>query len=473
MEKTPNKQRDGEGGLPGFSTPGRAHAASWIRNMLVGSAAQILAAPIIGMCAGFLLLFGGIFLAVAWQVGPQPLIDSAHYAKFTGNASGRIIESWVALDFDPDNVRKSAVYWQPSARISACAVIEYGGDWGAPLRRAFCGNRFSFREDFRLDDWDALAPGIPFAFSREPSGFALEEIRLSKIAMGWLKSHPPSSTFMLSKPPPTTALGALKEQFDRPVDVAAASWSAPVPPFPLAFDPKLPGQAMPAKYVGDRREPWLGGLVFAVILCIPGLLVWRVGMTFLFGGQSRSVFWLATLVPLLALPWWSDALPALLKHVNKDWASIGSDMLDDINRTTLLIASDPADALLADGERIVWRVGEGAYADTFGRMHFSLPTPAPTTPKAALATLEEQVTAQVRTLDSATQAALFTRLRSQKEAGLDNVQNLFAPAAEHVLRDANADAAAHRAARGFLMFAAGHSYYEDQLDAMEVQPQAR
>ena len=84
-----------------------------------------------------------------------------------------------------------------------------------------------------------------------------------------------------------------------------------------------------------------------------------------------------------------------------------------------------------------------------------------------------QVTAQVRKLGSQTQAALFTRLRSEKEAGLDNVQNLFASAAEQVLRDANADAAARRAARGFLIFAAGSTYYEDQLNAMEAQPQSQ
>ncbi len=447
----------------------RAPTNRW-RELILGNLAIVVAGPFIGMIAGFLLLFGGIFLAVAWQVGPQPLIDTVRYAKFTGNASGHIVESWVALDFDPDTMRKTAVYWQPSARISACAVIEYGGDWGAPLRRAFCGNRFSFREDFRLDDWDTLAPGIPFAFTRDASGFAVEEIRLSKIATDWLNSHPPSSTFMLSKPPPTTALGAMKEQFDRPVDVAVASWSARIPEFALAFDPTSPAQAMPAKYVDDRRQPWLGGLVFAVFICIPGLLVWRLGMTFLFGGQSRSVFWLVTLLPLLALPWWSDALPTLLKHVNKDWASVGADMLDDINRMTLLVASDPNDALLADAERIVWHVGEGAYAPTFGRLHFVLPTPPPTSGKTALAALETQTAEQVRALDAQTQAALFTQLRSEKEAGLDKVQTLFAPAAEQTLRDANADPAARKAARSFLLFAAGRTYYEDQLDAMEAKP---
>ena len=94
----------------------RAPTNRW-RELILGNLAMVVAGPFIGMIAGFLLLFGGIFLAVAWQVGPQPLIDSAHYANFTGKASGRIIESWVALDFDPDNVRKTAVYWQPSARI--------------------------------------------------------------------------------------------------------------------------------------------------------------------------------------------------------------------------------------------------------------------------------------------------------------------------------------------------------------------
>jgi len=51
------------------------------------------------------------------------------------------------------------------------------------------------------------------------------------------------------------------------------------------------------------------------------------------------------------------------------------------------------------------------------------------------------------------------------------VQSLFRSAAENTLRDANADASAHQAARNFLIFASGASYYDDQLDKIEVQPQ--
>jgi hypothetical protein len=68
------------------------------REKILGNLAMVVAGPVIGLIAGFLLLFGGIFLAVAWQAGPQSLIDSTNYDKFTGTASGRIVESWVALE---------------------------------------------------------------------------------------------------------------------------------------------------------------------------------------------------------------------------------------------------------------------------------------------------------------------------------------------------------------------------------------
>lgn len=460
------------------STPNIASEAegrqNWIRTMLLGTAAEILTAPVIGIVAGFMLLFGGIFLAICWQIGVQPLIDAKHYASFTGRASGRIVESWVAMDFDPANLRKQDTYWEPSAKVSPCAVIEYGNDWGAPLRRAFCGNRFVFREDFQLDDWVTLAPGIPFAFARDASGFAIEEMRMGKIALDWLKSHPPSSTFMLSTPRPTTALAAMQERFDRPSDVALASWSMPFPAFPLAFDPQHPEQAMPVKYMQDRRDGFFFmGMVFAAIFAVPGLFVWRMGIGFLFGGQRPAVLWALTIVMLFALPWWSEFLPILLGHVNKDWASIGSDMLDDINRTTRLIASAPDAASQAHGERIVWHVDQNAYADTFGRVAFRLPTPRPSSREAARAALRAQVTAYVAGLDSEARALLFRRLRQLSDAGLNNVQNLYAEAAENSLRDANANTAAHTAARSFLMFASGGMYYEDQLDKLEVAPRVQ
>ena len=276
---------------------------------------------------------------------------------------------------------------------------------------------------------------------------------------------------MLSKPPPPTALGALREALDLPLEVAVASWASPVPSFALAFDPQHPGDAMPAKYVADKQQGfWLGGFVFTLILAIPGLLVWRLGFGIFLFGQPSSVQWLLTIALLAALPWWGDALPKFLRHVNRDWASVGSDMLDDISRVTRLNASAPAEATLADGERVVWHLDKGAYADTFGRIHFVLPDPAPKTPDAARSALIAQVNAQVGRFDPGEQAALFIRLRQQNDAGLGRVQSLFFAAAEDTLRDADSSTAAHLAARRFLIYASGGHYAEDQLDALEKPP---
>jgi hypothetical protein len=356
--------------------------------------------------------------------------------------------------------------------VTPCAIVEYAGDWGAPLQRGFCGNRFDFREDFRFDDWHTLMPGVPFSFARDANGFSIPELRLGKTALDWLSRHPPHDTFMLPKPPPATALGELKHQFDAPLEVALSSWTTPVRTIPLAYDPRHPEAPVPAKIVADARVG-IGSIVFGTILALlfalPGVFVFRIGIGLL-TGQSGPTQWLLALLPLLALPWWGDFLPRLIAHANKQWAGVASDMLDDLSRVTRFTAGSPDEALLRSGERIVWKATEGEYADTFGRLHFTPPNPVPKSGDEALAVLRAQVAEQVKTFDSARRAELFQRLRRQYEAGLQDVQKLFTAAAEDTLRDAQADAAAHKAARNFLIFASGSTYYEDQLDKIEVAP---
>jgi hypothetical protein len=442
-----------------------------LRAFLIERLAMFAVAPLIGLFAGFVLLFGGIFLSIAWTVGPKVLLDAHQYAPFTARADGHIVESWVALEFDPSVLPQGKLYWQPWSKVTPCAVVEYGSDWGAPLRRGFCGNRFDFRDDFRLDDWQTLMPDVPFSFARDANGFAIQELRLGKTALDWLSRNPPHDTFMLPKPPPTTALGALKHQFDAPLDVALSSWTTPVRSIPLAYDPRHPEAAVPAKIVENaHRGDWWLGLIFALIFVIPGLFVFRVGLMLL-TGQSGALLWVLTLAALAALPWWGELLPRVVAQANKQWAGIASDMLDDISRVTRFTASAPSNALLRDGERLVWTADAGDYADTFGRLHFTPPNPAPKSDAEALAELRAQVTQQVGTLDSTRRAELFRRLRRQYEAGLQDVQRLFTSAAEDTLRDARADATAHEAARNFLIFASGGTYYEDQLDKIEVRPQ--
>lgn len=447
------------------------------REVILGQAASLAMRPIYGMIAGFLLLFGGIFLAIAWQIGPQPMMDAARYKTFTAHADGRIVESWLAMEFDPADMGKKR-RWFAFAKVAPCAVVEFGGsggkgntggDWGAPQRRAFCGNQVKFNEDLNLNMWDTLMPGVPFAWQRDTSGFVIGEIRVSKKAHDWLASTPPYSTFMLSKPPPSTTLGALREQLDRPVDTAALSWATQVPAFPLAYDPKNPDQPMPAKFVADKQDgPWVAGLVFTAIFGVIGVVVWRLGIAFLFGGKGAAVQWVLTIASLLALPWWGDALPKMLRHANKDWASIGTDMLDDLTRVTRLLASEPADATQADGERILMPVRDGLYVDTFGRIPFVLPVPAPKTPELAQAALRAQASAYMQKLDSTVQAALFARLEKDKKAGRDRAAAAFTIAAEDALRAANTGADARAAARSFLLY--GMQYMLWDVDAMEKRP---
>jgi hypothetical protein len=442
-----------------------------LRAFLIERMAMFAVAPLIGLFAGFLLLFGGIFLSVAWTVGPKPLLDARQYAPFTAQAQGRIVESWIALEFDPAVLPKDKLYWQPWSKVTPCAIVEYGSDWGAPLQRGFCGNRFDFSDSFRFGDWHTLMPDVPFSFARDANGFAIQELRLSKTALDWLSRHPPHDTFMLPKPPPTTALGALRHRLDAPLEVALSSWTTPARTIPLAYDPQHADAAVPAKIVENTRGgAWWLGLIFALIFVVPGLFVFRMGLSLL-TGQSGVLLWVLTALVLVALPWWGEWLPRIVAQANKDWAGVAGDMLDDLSRVTRFTASAPDEALLRDGERVVWKAGEGEYADTFGRLHFTRPNPAPKSDAEALAALRAQTTEQVKTFDSARRAELFQRLRSQYEAGQQDVQKLFATAAEDTLRDAQADAAAHKAARNFLIFASGKTYYDDQLDKIEARPQ--
>jgi len=98
-------------------------------------------------------------------------------------------------------------------------------------------------------------------------------------------------------------------------------------------------------------------------------------------------------------------------------------------------AINPVNAVQADGERLVWKPGEGVYRDTFGSMSFTKPRSA-LPPDVALRTLAAAVDTQVRAMDDAHRAALFLRLRDDKKRDLDAAGTAFAPAARDEVRTA-------------------------------------
>lgn len=399
------------------------------------------------LIAAIVLGAAGLFLTVAWQAGPQRAITGARYAKLTARSQGRIVESWLAVELDP-RAMGTKTRWRAFAKASPCAIVEYSGEWGAASRRAFCGNRFPFYDDYTLHDLREMAPKVPFGWAPDESGFALLEIRIPTEAREWLASHP-AKWLLPNDPPAATAMEGLRQQLDRPVDAAIAGWSATAA-FPLAVDPKHPDGAVPAGLLETRLHPnWF----VCLFIAIPGLVLWYEGMALLFGELPRFVGYTLVALGLAALPWWAEAFPHYLGYLNRDFARVIEDMFGDVDPLGRLFAGKPADATLADGERLVWNAKKGAYAGTFGLFEFSRPDAA-LTPDDAVATLASAITDQMRTLSAADRVEIFRRLARDKTKELRRAGVVFLPAArEAVLAGDSSDEEAgevRKAATSFL-----------------------
>jgi len=420
-----------------------------LAGQVVGEVALGAADRLYLLLAAFLMAFSSVFLLVGWQFGPLVILQAQQYKKLTSHVDARIVESWLALEFDASSVKVPS-NWRSSTNASGCMVAEYDGDWGAPLRRAFCGTRVPFNESYLLADLRDISPGVPFAWLRDERGFVVPEMRVDPATTQWLKTHEPNH-FMHDKWPAKTALDWLRLELDRPVDAAIYGWTAPPPILPLVFDPARPGEALPAGIVEQRLAH--GPNPAAVIVGFGiGLVIWFKAMALipLLANLAPWGRWVLSALPLLTLPWWMDAFPQALAHFNRQIASIVGDMFADVSRTDRLIASEPAQATLANGDRLVWRLPESVYAHTFGQFRFVPPNPHLASEKAALAALTDALTIQVRALDDNSRAELFTRLDRDKRADLKEVGYVFEPAAGEASADPAASAATRRAASHFL-----------------------
>ena len=402
--------------------------------------------------AAIFLGMGGLALTAAWQYGPQRVLDADEFALLTSRQTGRIVESWLAVEWNPAEMgdRKR---WRAFAKATPCAVVEYDAEW-ARRRRAFCGNRFTFYEHYTLHDLKEMAPLVPFDWARDASGFAVPEIRMPAPALAWLKKQP-SDDFFLTNAKPESAFEDLRINLDRPVDVATRSWGTPVPTFPLALDPKRPGEPLPAGFIEARREAqpdWLLTMIAGLI----GLVAWFSGVNLLVfrggsgGTRERVSRALVGIIPLLALPWWGEEFPRVIRNLNPGFGSVIADMMGDIDITGRLTASEPAEAAQVDGDRLVWRLAEGRYAETFGRIHFVPPQPRPADPDAALAAIADTTALQMRAFPAADRVAIFERLKSDKLHDLRGAGFAFLPAAREAVTDPEADEAVRHAAAGFL-----------------------
>jgi hypothetical protein len=422
----------------------------------INVATRVVAEAALGVLGRFqtllavgLLAFASLFLLIGWQFGPLVMLQAQQYKKMTGHVDARIVESWLALEFDASEVRVPA-NWRARTNAASCVVAEYEGDWGAPMRRAFCGTRVPFNESYLLADLRDITAGVPFAWARDEHGFVVPEIRVDPATRRWLSSHAPNK-FMHQEWPANTALDWLRLELDRPVDAAVFGWTAPSPIIPLSFDPARPSEALPTGIVAKRMAQWPNPIAVLVGFGV-GLMVWFKAMALipLLANLAPWGRWVLSALPLVTLPWWMDTFPRAISHFSRDIGSIVGDVFADVDKTDRLVASDPANATLANGDRLVWRLPDSAYADTFGRFRFVQPNPPPASDKAALAALTETITIQTRALDDAKRADLFTNLARDKRNDLKRVDDVFRPAAEEAAADPAATTATRRAATRFL-----------------------
>jgi hypothetical protein len=76
------------------------------------------AARVDTLYAAVFLAFAGLFLMIAWQFGPLVLLHAHEYRKMTGHVDARIVESWLALEFDGYGMRvpRSSLSKEPSSQ---------------------------------------------------------------------------------------------------------------------------------------------------------------------------------------------------------------------------------------------------------------------------------------------------------------------------------------------------------------------
>jgi hypothetical protein len=194
------------------------------RGFLLGQLVGTVFGPFIRLISAVVLSAGGLFLIFAWQAGPQKALDAAHYERYTQRVTGKIIESWLAVEVNLPEIRQPK-NWRASSRATPCEVVEYEGDWGPATRRAYCGGRLQFSDSYTLYDLSELTEHVPFAWARDEQGFSVPEIRIGAGVREWLAAQP-IDTFMHRSWPARSALEELRIELDQPIDYAIAGWMA-------------------------------------------------------------------------------------------------------------------------------------------------------------------------------------------------------------------------------------------------------
>jgi hypothetical protein len=404
------------------------HAARVLGGLVVGRVRMIAAA--------IPLLFGGIFLAGAWDWGADAWSRRQDRLAMTGRGEARVEASWWRIDFDPEHLGEHDTNWRDLTRRTLCSRFRFvDGSDGGPVSVA-C------RTVRRLDDGSLLlhadSPELPVRW-RDEAGRPRLDLRLTARAEDWLAAHPALWWPLVPQDEATrwahvagSELDALLIEADHPAELLLlAHRQAAAPAVTMAFDPAAPARAMPLAALVPAADD-LPDLGFLPFLALAGLLLWTLGCV-LATLELRPWVRVAVVAGTLAfLPWWSGALPRALELLWRPAGQMFVFMGPELVGHPAAVASAEAEA---DGDWLVGQPVERArpltfatsrYGDVLAPLADALPAPAPgASADELLAAAAAAATERVLALPDAHLAELVERLHAHGRLAAHGADLLF------------------------------------------------
>jgi hypothetical protein len=435
---------------PGGSAAGRALA--WLFDLLLGRWMYLVGVP--------MLAFGGAFLAAGWQIGPDYALFQREVASLTGRAEARSVEPFWWLDLDADRARDGD-HWSDDAFMKLCITADYSVA-GQDYRRVFCGDGREPRlpGDLGVLDVGGILPGVQAAWPRDSAGNPVIALRMSPEVRGLLSSRdaaywtPVGQTeeVRAAIPPPGTELDTLLLELDRPLEWLVRLWPREGErSVDLRYDAEHPEKAYPETLVGGL-EMSSDRLGTSIILLMIGLAVWGTGVVIILFDQSPRTRVIVGVLPLVLVPWWSDAVLGAARWIDRESYHLAADFLPELTLGRRLPISIHDPEAFRGFENIRWpAIGSPShYAALLEPMGLRRPPVHPEDGDAALLEAVRQIDAAVAVLSDAERARLFDALSQAELNDRGEVALLFLVSARATALDPERSPASRLAAERFI-----------------------
>lgn len=429
---------------------------------LAGKAASLGFGWLLGRLAwapGILIAgVGGAFLSSAWLAGPERLVLAHRLERFTARGEGHAANAYWSFRVDLDRLG-DGWNWAAVTRAELCTELDVRGPASGAVHTVLCGARHARHGPWDIVETTSLAPDTPIVWPRDERGLPRYEVRFSPGTAAWLGARPAgfwpligqSEEARAAMPPPGTELDVFWLEVDRPVEWLVRAWPAAADPapIPMAFDPDDPDGALPVSVVEDARAlrpAW----AMTVALATFGAIAWFVGIGYAMAGEDRWKLALASIAPLLALPWWGSHFEPALIWLEPRAGEVGADIARDITEGLRLPVEVRDSFAFAGYERLTFDASRSYYDHLLGPFGVARPAPPPADGDAALAAAVGSIAGAMARASDAELLPLLERLRNDELTDRGQVGLLYLAGARQVALDENRSPEVRTTAASFL-----------------------